>query len=329
MKILLVLIGLIAIVFSEHVEKDWGAFKAKYSKKYLTIPEDIYRQEVFEENVDYINQHNQEAEQGLHTFTLGLNEYADLSTKEWKMFLLGADVYKTPESSDVQDVLIDDETPESVDWRTEGYVTDVKNQGHCGSCWAFSATGSMEGAWFKKQNKLVSLSEQNLVDCDKQSLGCKGGSMEQAFEFVIKNGGIDTEESYPYKGVDGHCSFNTTNVGASITSFKRIKSGDEKQLLKEVAKIGPISVGIDASRPSFHLYKEGIYYEKTCSSTKLDHGVLVVGYGEDKNENKENGEYWIVKNSWGPTWGMKGYINMSRNKDNNCGIATDPSYPIA
>ena len=102
-----------------------------------------------------------------------------------------------------------------------------------------------------------------------------------------------------------------------------------KQLLKEVAKVGPVSVGIDASRPSFHLYKEGIYYEKPCSSTKLDHGVLVVGYGEDKDENKENGEYWIVKNSWGPTWGMKGYINMSRNKDNNCGIATDPSYPIA
>ena len=187
----------------------------------------------------------------------------------------------------------------------------------------------MEGAWFKKQNKLVSLSEQNLVDCDKQSLGCKGGSMEQAFEFVIKTGGIDTEESYPYKGVDGHCSFNNSNVGASITSFKRIKSGDEKQLLKEVAKVGPVSVGIDASRPSFHLYKEGIYYEKSCSSTKLDHGVLVVGYGEDKDENKENGEYWIVKNSWGTTWGMKGYINMSRNKDNNCGIATDPSYPIA
>jgi len=329
MKIFLVLIGLIAIVFAEQVEKDWGAFKTTYNKKYLTIPEDIYRQEVFEENVDYINQHNQEAEQGLHTFTLGLNEYADLSAKEWKMFLLGADVYKTPESAEVQDDLIDDETPKSVDWRTEGYVTDIKNQGHCGSCWAFSATGSMEGAWFKKQNKLVSLSEQNLVDCDKQSLGCKGGSMEQAFEFVIKNGGIDTEESYPYKGVDGHCNFNKTNVGASITSFKRIKSGDEKQLLKEVAKVGPVSVGIDASRPSFHLYKEGIYYEKSCSSTKLDHGVLVVGYGEDKDENKENGEYWIVKNSWGPTWGMKGYINMSRNKDNNCGIATDPSYPIA
>ena len=187
----------------------------------------------------------------------------------------------------------------------------------------------MEGAWFKKQNKLVSLSEQNLVDCDKQSLGCKGGSMELAFNYVIKTGGIDTEASYPYKGVDGHCSFNKTNVGASITSFEKIKSGNEEELLKKVAKIGPISVGIDASKPSFHLYKEGIYYEKSCSSEKLDHGVLVVGYGEEKDANKENGEYWIVKNSWGTTWGMKGYVNMARNRDNNCGIATDASYPVA
>ena len=130
----------------------------------------------------------------------------------------------------------------------QGYVTDIKNQGHCGSCWAFSATGSMEGAWFKKQNKLVSLSEQNLVDCDKQSLGCKGGSMELAFNYVIKTGGIDTEESYPYKGVDGHCNFTKTDIGASITSFKKVKRNDEKELQKEVSKVGPISVGIDASK---------------------------------------------------------------------------------
>ena len=188
----------------------------------------------------------------------------------------------------------------------------------------------MEGAWFKKNKTLVSLSEQNLVDCDKKSLGCKGGSMELAFEYVIKTGGIDTEESYPYKGVDSpNCKYNSDNVGASITDFKRVKSGNEKELLKEVAKVGPISVGIDASQPSFHLYKEGIYYEKKCSSERLDHGVLVVGYGEDKESDKEHTEYWIVKNSWGSTWGMKGYVNMSRNRDNNCGIATDPSYPIA
>lgn len=264
----------------------------------------------------------------MHTFTLGINEYADLSTDEWRMFLLGADIYKFSDAV-IEENLMDESLPESVDWRTEGYVTDVKNQGHCGSCWAFSAVGSMEGAWFKKQNKLVSLSEQNLVDCDKKSLGCKGGNMELAFNYVIKTGGIDTEESYPYKGVNGVCSFNKDNIGASITSFEEVKKNDEKDLQKAVAKVGPVSVAIDASRPSFHLYKNGTYYDKECSSVRLDHGVLVVGYGEETEDNNMGGEYWIVKNSWGPSWGMKGYINMSRNKNNNCGIATDASYPIA
>ena len=211
---------------------------------------------------------------------------------------------------------------------TQGYVTDIKNQGHCGSCWAFSATGSMEGAWFKNSTKLVSLSEQNLVDCDKKSLGCKGGNMELAFEYVIKTGGIDTEKSYPYKGVNGICNFTKDNIGASITSFKMIKKNDEKELQKAVAKIGPVSVAIDASQPSFHHYANGTYYEESCSSTRLDHGVLAVGYGGTKEDNEDGDEYWIVKNSWGTSWGMKGYINMARNKDNNCGIATMASYPI-
>ena len=185
----------------------------------------------------------------------------------------------------------------------------------------------MEGAWFKKTNKLVSLSEQNLVDCDKQSLGCKGGSMQSAFKYVISVGGDDTEQSYPYKGVNGICNFTKSNIGASIVSFEEVKHADEKALQKAVAKIGPVSVGIDASKPSFHHYSNGTYYDESCSSTKLDHGVLVVGYGGGKGN--DDGDYWIVKNSWGLTWGMQGYIHMSRNKKNNCGIATDASYPIA
>jgi len=153
--------------------------------------------------------------------------------------------------------------------------------------------------------------------------------MELAFNYVIKTGGIDTEESYPYKGVNGHCNYTKDSIGATITSFEKVKRNDEEALQKAVAKKGPISVGIDASKPSFHLYKNGTYYEEKCSSTHLDHGVLVVGYGEETDDNKKNGEYWIVKNSWGASWGMKGYINMSRNRNNNCGIATDASYPIA
>merc|ERR1711997_130443 len=328
MKIVLVLSCVIAITVAHTLVKDFKSFKQQFDKRYKTSLEEAIRLKTYEKNVDYINKHNLEAANGLHTFYLGLNEYADLSTEEWELFLLGTDVYEFG-VYETENEIIDENLPTSVDWREKGYVTNVKNQGHCGSCWAFSATGSMEGAWFKKSNSLVSLSEQNLVDCDKESLGCKGGSMELAFKYVMKTGGIDTEESYPYKGVNGHCNYTKDNVGASITSFKNVKSNNEKALQKAVAEVGPVSIGIDASKPSFHLYKEGIYYEKACSSTHLDHGVLVVGYGEDKDRNKENGEYWIVKNSWGTTWGMKGYIHMSRNKNNNCGIASDASYPIA
>ena len=187
----------------------------------------------------------------------------------------------------------------------------------------------MEGAWFKKSNKLVSLSEQNLVDCDKESKGCKGGSMQSAFNYVISVGGDDTEQSYPYKGVNGVCNFTKDDIGASIVSFKNVKHNDEMALQKAVAENGPISVGIDASKPSFHHYSNATYYDESCSSKKLDHGVLVVGYGSKKVTKDAEGDYWIVKNSWGVSWGMKGYIHMSRNKENNCGIATDASYPIA
>merc|ERR1711915_669325 len=169
-----------------------------------------------------------------------------------------------------------------VDWRKQGYVTPIKDQKQCGSCWAFSATGSMEGAHFKKTGKLVSLSEQNLVDCSdaEGNMGCEGGLMDQAFNYTVLNKGIDTEASYPYKAIDQKCM-------------------------------------IDASQFTFQLYKEGIYYDENCSSQFLDHGVLAVGYGSKKSG--ENKDYYIVKNSWGKDWGMEGYIEMSRNRDNNCG----------
>merc|ERR1712200_402778 len=148
----------------------------------------------------------------------------------------------------------------------EGYVTPVKNQERCGSCWAFSTTGSLEGQHFKASQKLVSLSEQNLVDCSKKegNKGCKGGLMDNGFKYAIKNGGIDTEESYRYKGVDGRFD---------------VKRGSEDALQQAIAEIGPISVAMDAGHMSFQHYRTGIYKEKQCSSIKLDHGVLAVGYG--------------------------------------------------
>jgi len=154
-------------------------------------------------------------------------------------------------------------------------------------------------------------------------MGCNGGLMDQAFEYIKVNNGIDTETSYPYEASDNSCRFKAADVGATDTGFTDITSKDESALQQAVATVGPISVAIDASHASFQLYKSGVYNELFCSQTRLDHGVLAVGYGTDSGK-----DYWLVKNSWSATWGDQGYIKMTRNKRNQCGIATAASYPI-
>ncbi|CAF1005410.1 unnamed protein product [Didymodactylos carnosus] len=194
-----------------------------------------------------------------------------------------------------------------------------------GSCWAFSATGSLEGQHFKKYSALVSLSEQNLVDCSGKfgNMGCSGGLMDQAFAYIKANNGIDTEVSYPYEARNDVCRFNPENVGANDTGYTDIKSGSEADLQAAIATVGPISVAIDASHGSFQFYHSGVYNELQCSSVSLDHGVLAVGYDTTGTQ-----DYYIVKNSWGTSWGNDGYIWMTRNKNNQCGIATMSSYPL-
>ncbi len=293
-----------------------------HQRNYNDDLEELNRYNIWQANKKIVEVHNA----GNHSFTLGMNQFADLKNKEFVSMMNGyrSDLRSRSHSTKVFDYDPTGTKTDTVDWRTKGYVTEIKNQGQCGSCWAFSTTGSLEGQTFKKSGKLVSLSEQNLVDCSGKygNNGCKGGLMDNAFKYIKANDGIDTESSYPYRAHDERCTFKASDVGATDTGFVDIPHGNEDALMSAAGSVGPISVAIDASHSSFQLYKEGVYYERECSSSKLDHGVLVVGYGTESG-----GDYWIVKNSWGTRWGMEGYINMARNKNNNCGIATQASYP--
>jgi len=277
----------------------------------------------FQKNADFVNSWDAEAK----GFEVELNLFADMTLEEFASIYLGTK-YEAPQVLARANLPVNPAAPkaDAVDWRTKGYVTAIKDQGQCGSCWSFSTTGSTEGAVFKKTGKLVPLSEQQLVDCSGSfgNNGCDGGLMDNGFKYIIKNGEV-SEEDYPYTAKDGKCDIAGKTVVAHLTSYKDVTpKQDEAALVTALTDIGPISVAIDANHQSFQLYKAGVYYESSCSSTRLDHGVLAVGFGSDGSS-----DYYIVKNSWGTVWGNEGYIQMTRNKKNNCGIATMASYPIA
>merc|ERR1711973_330055 len=321
MKVLIVLAVALVAAQALDLDTEWEGFKIKYGKSLLTDQEHDIRKNIFAANLKFIEKHNAEHALGLHTFTVGINQFADLTNEEFvKQFTGFAAADDVPESL----VEIIGDRPESIDWREEGAVTPVKNQGQCGSCWAFSTIGTIEGAHFKETGKLVSLSEQNLMDCSRANYGCNGGFPYEALRYVINNGGVDTEESYPYEMRQGYCRYNENNIGAKINQAKKIVQGSEEDLQNALGSIGPISVAIDASHYSFQLYHSGVYHEPYCSPYRLDHGVLAVGYGSDNGQ-----DYYIVKNSWGPNWGLGGYIKMSRNRNNQCGIATMACYAVA
>ncbi|XP_068682886.1 cathepsin L-like [Montipora capricornis] len=327
---LLLVIVFASTTLSDLLIKDnaWHAWKEYYNKIYTSDDEESLRYTIWINNLKKINQHNSDMKK---SFTMGMNHLGDMTIKEVHLLLNGYNRKNKETKSHGTDAVTflppsNVVLPKEVDWRTQGYVTPVKNQGQCGSCWAFSTTGSLEGQHFKKTGKLVSLSEQNLVDCSDKfgNYGCEGGWMDNAFRYIIANDGIDTEPSYPYVGSDEKCRFNRSDVGADATGYVDVKSGDEDALKMAVATVGPISVAIDALSSSFMLYKGGVYVEPNCSTTFLDHGVLAVGYGT----TEEGQDYWLVKNSWGTDWGIKGYIKMARNRQNMCGIATKASYPL-
>uniref|UniRef100_A0A2P2J6I9 Uncharacterized protein MANES_10G077200 n=1 Tax=Rhizophora mucronata TaxID=61149 RepID=A0A2P2J6I9_RHIMU len=311
------------------VRKMYEMWMVKHGKTYNALGEKEKRFEIFKDNLKFVNEHNSVANR---TYKVGINRFADLTNEEYRARLLGTRINrkvgpKTVGSrSDRYLHSHGDDLPESVDWTAKGAVVPVKDQGQCGSCWAFSTIAAVEGINQIVTGDLISLSEQELVDCDRTyNQGCNGGLMDYGFEFIINNGGIDTEKDYPYKATDNMCDPNRKNARVvTIDGYEDVPQNDEKSLQKAVVH-QPVSVAIEAGGRAFQLYQSGVF-TGTCG-TELDHGVVAVGYGT------ENGvDYWIVRNSWGPDWGEKGYIRMERNvaKTNTgkCGIAMEASYPI-
>jgi len=313
--------------FYEVVTEDWKTWKLMHQKEYDNQWEEKFRFKVYMENKARIARHNAQAHKGEKTYFLKMNKYGDLLNEEFKEHYNGYNYHKKYYLNDAvthihpAHVLL----PDSVDWRKHGAVTSVKNQSSCGSCYAFAATGALEGQHFRKTGKLVSLSEQNIVDCTKKfgNDGCDGGLMDNAYRYIQLNGGLDTESSYPYTGKVGTCKFDPKSIGATDKGYVDLPVGDEESLKGAVATIGPVTVAIDASQYGFQFYSHGIYHDKECDGNNVNHAVLVVGYGEN-----EEGEYWIVKNSWSHHWGNNGYIKMARNAENMCGIANIASYPL-
>ncbi|CAF1171084.1 unnamed protein product [Adineta steineri] len=335
---------LIAIFFSFSGAKSneltsselWNLFKHAHMKQYVNVEEENYRQTIFNDRVAMINEHNLEADLGLYTYKLKINQFADMTHDEIVQTMSNKfqksrttkistksnrNVFRPPPNTPI---------PAAVDWREKGAVTSIiESQGQCASDWAYTATTALEGQHFLKTGKLVRLSAQNLLDCSSKfgNEGCNGGLVNAAFQYIKANEGIDTEASYPYEALQGQCRFNQSTVGATDTGFVNIAKGNETALQIAIATVGPIGIAVDDLHDSFFFYASGVYDEPACITTDWSHTMTIVGYDTFNNGTTKQ-DYYNVKNSWGETWGWYGYIWMSRNKNNQCGIANWASYPL-
>lgn len=317
---LLSAIALLSVVVQSVAYPSFFEWMDTYGFEYPTSDEMMMRKNIYDSNVGVIARHNL----GNHTWTMGVNKFTAMSPQEFKNMFSSCRMSQRPQTNFERVASM--ALPASVNWTAHGAVTPVKNQQQCGSCWAFSSTGSIEGAVFLKSGKLVSVSEQQLVDCSgaEGNQGCNGGLMDYAFEYVIKNKGIGSEASYPYTAKDGTCK--TVPSVSTISGYKDVPVNSETALMTAVVQ-QPVSVAVEADQSVFQYYTGGVM--TSACGTQLDHGVLAVGYGTDA----KGGDYWIVKNSWGADWGANGYILLGRgakfNPSGQCGIQMAASYPVA
>jgi cathepsin L len=333
-------------VLNEEATNLFDAWKAQYDIKFNSLVEEEKRLLIFIENMEKIVAHNARYAKGEVSYDLSLNHYAHMTFDEFKA---GFMQYKAPENyvsgcSNVHTASTmrgGRNLASTVDWREKGAVTDIKDQGQCGSCWSFSTTGSIEGAHYLATGELISLSEQQLLNCvhDGECTCDYGGLMDWGFEYVISVGGIVSEDDMPYKNISGGplgtCPYpasskymTASSFAATISSYTDVTTNDEDALASALNQ-QPVSIAIDASDYSFQFYNSGVYDPDSCcengecTMSDLDHGVLAVGYGS------ENGvDYWLVKNSWSTSWGDAGYVKMVKGKGSKCGVATSASYPV-
>ncbi|CAD6257842.1 unnamed protein product [Miscanthus lutarioriparius] len=295
---------------------------AEHGRTYKDEAEKARRFKVFKANVAFVDTSNAAA--GGKKYHLAINGFADMTHDEFMARYTGfkpvpATGKKMPGFKYENVTLSDDQ--QAVDWRKKGAVTDVKNQEQCGCCWAFSAVAAIEGMHQIKTGELVSLSEQQLLDCSTngKNNGCGGGTMEYAFQYVIgSNGGIATEAAYPYTATQGMCQ--NVQPFVAVSSYQQVPRDAEDALAAAVAG-QPVSVAVDSSK--FQFYGGGVMTADSCG-TNLNHAVTAVGYGTAEDGT----QYWLLKNQWGSTWGEEGYLRLQRGVG-ACGVAKDASYPVA
>ncbi|XP_036044490.1 cathepsin J-like isoform X1 [Onychomys torridus] len=307
------------------LDAEWQQWKIKYGKSYI-LEEEAQKRAVWEKNMKMIKMHNDENGLGKNSFTMEMNAFGDMTAEEYRKLITDIPVPAAMTVKSVKESLAT-EFPNFLDWRKKGYVTPVRNQGKCGSCWAFAATGAIEGQMFWRTGNLTPLSVQNLIDCSKPqgNNGCNNGTAYNAYKYVLDNKGLEAEATYPYEAKEGPCRYRPENSSAYIIDFVSIPA-NEDYLLVAVANIGPISAAVDASHESFRFYNGGIYYEPKCRSYSVNHAVLVVGYGSEGNET-DGENYWMIKNSWGTEWGIDGYMKIAKDRNNHCAIASYAAYP--